>query len=437
MTSTEVFDEHLSAWRSWQRSPWGRLRYAVVADLLGRHLGDLGPGSTVVDVGGADGLDSAPFAAAGADVLVVDPSAAMLADAGARPGVRTAVLSVDELPGRWPALVPGGADAVLCHNVVQYCADLDATLAAAISPLLRLVPIATNPVIHVLTTAARDLDPDAALTMLDSPVRHGQVFDHDMQRIPVDVAARALEDAGCDVVAHYGVLCVNHLITADERKHDPQLAAWCSLERLELAVADRSPYRNMRGNVDARGPPSMTPLRSAVLGQVAGLVEQRRRPGSVLRVGIDGVDGAGKTVLGDELAEVLTARRVPVIRASVDGFHHPSVVRYRQGRSSPQGFYEDSYDYEALHRELLHPLARNGSGRYRTAVFDVAADAPVAVPHREAAGDEVLVLDGIFLHRPESCAAPSTSPCSCGCRSRRPCRAGPHATAATPTRRPR
>lgn len=145
----------------------------------------------------------------------------------------------------------------------------------------------------------------------------------------------------------------------------------------------------------------MTPERTAVLEQLADLVGQRRRPGSVLRVGIDGVDGAGKTVLGDELAGTLTARAVPVIRASVDGFHHPAAVRYRQGRSSPHGFYEDSYDYAALHRELLDPLTRNGSGRYRTAVFDVAGDAAVDQAQRHAAGDEVLVLDGIFLHRPE------------------------------------
>ena len=66
---------------------------------------------------------------------------------------------------------------------------------------------------------------------------------HDVRRITADVAAQALSAAGCDVVARYGVLCVNHLITADERKGEPDFAA--DLERLELAVADRSPYRDI------------------------------------------------------------------------------------------------------------------------------------------------------------------------------------------------
>ncbi len=51
----------------------------------------------------------------------------------------------------------------------------------------------------------------------------------------------------------------------------------------------------------------------------------------VVRVGIDGVDGAGKSMFGDELAQVLSAAGRRVIRASVDGFHNPRAIRYRPG----------------------------------------------------------------------------------------------------------
>lgn len=63
------------------------------------------------------------------------------------------------------------------------------------------------------------------------------------------------------------------------------------------------------------------------------------------RVAIDVVDGAGKTHFADELADVLAGRRSPVIRGSVDGFHHPPEVRHRRGRGSPEGYFRDSYDY--------------------------------------------------------------------------------------------
>ena len=119
------------------------------------------------------------------------------------------------------------------------------------------------------------------------------------------------------------------------------------------------------------------------------------------RVGIDGVDGAGKTMFADELAQILRAASRPVIRASVDGFHHPKAERYRRGRNSPEGYFEDSYNYSALKAVLLDPLSPGGSGRYRAAVFDHVTDTPVAAPERVAAPASILVFDGIFLHRPE------------------------------------
>lgn len=121
----------------------------------------------------------------------------------------------------------------------------------------------------------------------------------------------------------------------------------------------------------------------------------------MLRVGVDGVDGAGKTTLADALAAVLRAGDVPVVRASVDGFHNPRAIRYRRGRSSPEGFFRDSYDYAALQRCLLDPLSPGGDRRYRTAAFDHRADAPVEAPEQRAASGSVLIVDGIFLHRPE------------------------------------
>lgn len=120
----------------------------------------------------------------------------------------------------------------------------------------------------------------------------------------------------------------------------------------------------------------------------------------VLRVAVDGVDGVGKTTFADLLAHELEAAGRGVIRSSVDGFHHPRSVRYRSGRS-PEGFYRDSYDYEALRRCLLDPLSEGGSLRYRTAVLDHATDHAVVTPQREAAVGSVLVFDGLFLHRPE------------------------------------
>ena len=124
-------------------------------------------------------------------------------------------------------------------------------------------------------------------------------------------------------------------------------------------------------------------------------------PDRRIRVAIDGVDGAGKTMLADALAPRVAGKARPVIRASVDDFHNPRGIRYALGKYSPDGFYLDSYDYDAFRRLLLEPLGPDGSGRYVAKHFDHRTDQRVEAEMCDASPSSALIVDGIFLHRPE------------------------------------
>lgn len=116
-------------------------------------------------------------------------------------------------------------------------------------------------------------------------------------------------------------------------------------------------------------------------------------------IAIDGVDGAGKTRFGDKLARFMATRDVQVIRVSVDDFHNPKAIRYRRGKESPIGFFQDSYNYEALLEGLLKPFC-SGAPVINTSCFDLEHD--VKKHETKAVGlDAILVFDGIFLHRDE------------------------------------
>jgi uridine kinase len=136
-----------------------------------------------------------------------------------------------------------------------------------------------------------------------------------------------------------------------------------------------------------------------VVGECADRIE-RHRADHPVRVAVDGITAAGKTTFADRLGDELRGRGVVVIRVSMDGFHHPRAVRYRQGRSSPDGYYEDAYDVASTRRVLLDPLGPGGDRRYRTAVIDLASDAAVDEPPAVAAEGSVLVVDGSFLQKP-------------------------------------
>jgi uridine kinase len=116
-------------------------------------------------------------------------------------------------------------------------------------------------------------------------------------------------------------------------------------------------------------------------------------------VGIDGVDGSGKTVFADELADALAPLQ-PTVRISIDGFHRQRAERYRLGRDSPEGFWLDSYDYEAFQRGVVGPL-RSGAGPYLLASHDLDTDDLLDGPVHHLQTPSVVLVDGIFLHRAE------------------------------------
>jgi S-adenosylmethionine-dependent methyltransferase len=248
-----MFDTHADAWSAYQQTPWGRVRYRVARETLGRTCARLGGGPLrVLDVGGGDGGDTLPLVAAGHDVTVVDIAPSLLERAvatagasgatsgGGTSGRLTAVAgSVDDLP----SLGLGTFDLVLCHNVLQY---LPATgpavdlLAGAVADDGALSLMAPNPAAEVLVAAARRHDVLEATGLLEASTVRTVTFDHDVRRVGRQEAVAALTAAGFTDLTSYGLRSVTDLIADDARKHEPDYYA--GLERLELALCDREPF---------------------------------------------------------------------------------------------------------------------------------------------------------------------------------------------------
>jgi len=140
----------------------------------------------------------------------------------------------------------------------------------------------------------------------------------------------------------------------------------------------------------------VSPERAELLDLLATRVPRLDRPVLVV---VDGADGAGKTVLADELAPLLPG----TVRASLDDFHHPRAYRHGRGRTA-QTVWERSFDHAAIRRELLDPWRRGAGSAYRRRWHDLAGDAlvdPVEDPPQRVPRHGILVVDGVFAQRPE------------------------------------
>lgn len=247
-----VFDGRAGEWASWQTSPWGRLRYDVVRETTSRAIAALPGRLRVLDVGGGDGADSLPLAAHGHDVTVLDFAPELLAQAqqaaearGVADRVRVVRADLDDLVRGEPLehASPGAFDAVLCHNVLHYRADVPATvqfLASLARPGGVVSVMAPNPAMDVLSAAIRRLDPVRAREVLDSPTVHGETFDHEMRRLEAAEVEQALTGARCTVEHRFGIRCLMDLVADDERKAEPRFYA--QLLELELELCEREPY---------------------------------------------------------------------------------------------------------------------------------------------------------------------------------------------------
>ena len=116
---------------------------------------------------------------------------------------------------------------------------------------------------------------------------------------------------------------------------------------------------------------------------------------------VDGIDGAGKSTFADALATRLGRGGHSVFRASIDGFHRPREARHARGEDSPEGFYCDSFDYDLFRRVLIEPFRMGGSTGFVTAAFDAERNTQVEMEWKSGPKDATLIVDGIFLNRPE------------------------------------
>jgi len=202
----------------------------------------------VLDVGGGSGIFAVPLAALGHEVTVVDPSADALATLARRAGnagvagdVRGVQGDGDLLHEVLPALGDGGYDLALCHSVLEVVDDPAVTLreiAGALRPGGQVSVATVNRAGAVLARALSGHPVEALALLEDRDPSPGRARPA-RRRFGPDELLALVTDAGLRPGSWRGVAVVADLLDADAGA-DP-----AAVRALELALAERSPYRDV------------------------------------------------------------------------------------------------------------------------------------------------------------------------------------------------
>ena len=126
------------------------------------------------------------------------------------------------------------------------------------------------------------------------------------------------------------------------------------------------------------------PAREDVVAEVANEIVHNYGSGRTL-VAVDGRKGSGQAAFADGLVEALNASGVAAARLSMEAF-----------ATDADDVYRDGFDYDDFRRTAVAPF-RSGE-----AVVPELRDrvAPPGLPD-DLPANAVLVVDGVFLNRPE------------------------------------
>ncbi|MFI5609736.1 uridine kinase [Amycolatopsis sp. NPDC051903] len=139
-------------------------------------------------------------------------------------------------------------------------------------------------------------------------------------------------------------------------------------------------------------PISPAALAAELTERVAALPNRR------LAVAVDGADVAMDTSgLADALVAPLRLLGRATVRVPARGFLRPASLRFERGKQNPDARYTDWLDLGGLRREVLDPLAAEGSGEVLPALWDPARDRATRLARVPVPDSGVVLVNGEFL----------------------------------------
>ncbi len=119
-----------------------------------------------------------------------------------------------------------------------------------------------------------------------------------------------------------------------------------------------------------------------------------------LIIGIDGLGGAGKSTVSEEIMSVLRSKGHDVLLLHIDDFIHPKSVRYNDDFAPWECYYNLQWRYDYLINEVISPIRSGESLCKDIELYDKDNDTYLNQSICLKKGG-ILIIEGVFLQRAE------------------------------------
>lgn len=134
--------------------------------------------------------------------------------------------------------------------------------------------------------------------------------------------------------------------------------------------------------------------------KIAEQIKNLYNPSRTLIVGIDGLGGAGKSTISEEIYKLLSEENYNITLFHIDDFIHPRAVRYNDNYAEWECYYDLQWNYDYLMNEVVNPIKNGADFNAKVELYDKDNDTYFLSETNVPAGS-IVIIEGVFLQRQE------------------------------------
>jgi HAD superfamily hydrolase (TIGR01549 family) len=140
--------------------------------------------------------------------------------------------------------------------------------------------------------------------------------------------------------------------------------------------------------------------RLPIFEKILGEIERKKDKKRPFVVGINGIDGSGKTEFAESLEKFLVAHKCKTQLIHLDDFHNPKAIRYA-GKDQADNYYNKSFNINLIVENLLKPLHQKETFSVHMTLLDWPTDKYDIEREFCFRPETIVIFEGVFLFRKE------------------------------------